>query len=120
MSALLEGLPDRHAGEIAAIVEAVRRSMVLIDTGCGHGSGVIWQHDGLIVTNYHVADRVRAQVELADGRVLEGRVVARDAAYDLAAMRVPATDLPAAPVGDSRSLRVGQLLLAVGNPFGVR
>src|SRR5205823_3713002 len=106
--------------EVAAVVEAIRRSVVLIDTGRGHGSGVIWERDGLIVTNHHVADRDRARVELADGRALEGRVVARDPANDLAAIRVLATDLPAVAVGDSRSLRVGQLLLAIGNPFGVR
>ncbi len=62
----------------------------------------------------------RAVVELADGRHLEARVTARDRENDLALLRVSARDLPAAPVGDARNLRVGELILAVGHPWGVR
>jgi serine protease Do len=108
------------AAEAAALVERLRRSVVLVESGHGHGSGVIWDSTGLIVTNHHVVSRDRAVVELADGRRLAGTVVARDRENDLAALQVPATELPAAPIGDSRQLRLGELIVAVGHPLGVR
>jgi len=85
----------------------------------GGGSGVIWQPDGLIITNAHVARGPRASVELADGRTLVATVTARDDRRDLAALTVDATGLPAAVIGDSDALRVGALVLAVGNPLGL-
>jgi serine protease Do len=85
----------------------------------GSGSGVIWRPDGLIITNAHVALGPAAAVELWDGRVLEAEVTGRDADRDLAALRVEQSDLPAAPIGDSDALRVGQLVVAVGNPLGL-
>jgi serine protease Do len=106
--------------ETHALVETVRRSVVLIHTGHGQGSGVIWNRSGLIVTNHHVASQARVMVELRDGRRLPAIVVARDPANDLAALRVLEAGLPAVPVGDSKSLRVGELIIAVGNPLGVR
>src|SRR5207245_19933 len=60
------------------------------------------------------------RVELSDGRLLAGAVVGRDVHNDLAALRVPALGLPAAAIGDSTALRVGELIIAVGHPFGVR
>lgn len=83
------------------------------------GSGVIWQPDGLIITNAHVAQNERVTVELADGRVMEAVRFRVDPRRDLAALRVEATDLPAVTVGDSDALRVGELVLAVGHPQGV-
>lgn len=106
--------------EAASLVETLQQSVVLVHDGRGHGSGIIWHGDGLIVTNHHVVGHERAQVELADGRRLPARVVARDAENDLALLRVPATGLPAARIGDARALRLGELVLAVGHPFGVR
>jgi serine protease Do len=106
--------------ETAALVDCLRRSLVQIQTRHGHGSGVIWDSDGLIVTNHHVVSGNQAEVELADGRRFTAQVVARDALNDLALLRVPACGLPAAAHGDSTALRVGELILAVGNPFGVR
>ncbi|MDQ6603660.1 MAG: trypsin-like peptidase domain-containing protein [Chloroflexota bacterium] len=85
----------------------------------GGGSGVIWQPDGLIITNAHVARGPQAFIELADGRTFEATVTARDERRDLAALKVDATDLPAAVIGDSDALRVGALVLAVGNPLGL-
>jgi serine protease Do len=102
------------------MVERLRRSTVHVRSGrAGAGSGVIWRADGLIVTNAHVVRRDPAVVELADGREFEARVTAADARRDLASLRVDAADLPAVTVGDSEGLRVGQLVVAVGNPLGL-
>lgn len=104
----------------AELASRLRASTVEVRTeGHGAGSGVIWKADGLIVTNHHVARRDTAEVVLADGRTLQGRVTSRDPGNDLAALRVDARDLPAAVAGDSGALRVGQLVLAMGHPFGV-
>ena len=86
------------------------------------GSGVIVSDDGLIVTNYHViegADEIT--VVLADRREFEANVVTRDEQTDLAVLRikVEATKLPFLKLKDSDSLEVGDLVLAIGNPFGV-
>lgn len=85
----------------------------------GGGSGVIWQPDGVIITNAHVARGPEAVVSLADGRAFDATVTARDDGRDLAALKVEAADLPAASIGDSGALRVGELVLAVGNPLGL-
>jgi serine protease Do len=108
------------SAETSALVEWLRRSVVVVKSGYGHGSGVIWRRDGLIVTNHHVATTGRADVELWDGRKAPAIVLGRDPKNDLALLRVPLADLPAAPVGDSRSVKVGQLIMAVGHPLGVR
>lgn len=108
------------AEEFAAVAERLCRSTVQVLTGrAGVGSGVIWHADGLIITNAHVAYGSRATVKLLDGRVFEAAVMARDPERDLAALKVDAVDLPAANVGDSDALRVGELVLAIGNPLGL-
>src|SRR6185437_5442557 len=85
----------------------------------GAGSGVIWGSDGLSVTNAHVVRAPDMEVVLADGTVLAAAVTARDEGHDLAALRVAASGLPTAAIGDSDRLRVGQVVLAMGNPLGV-
>jgi serine protease Do len=108
------------AADSAALAERLRRSAVTVrGRGPGGGSGVIWQPDGLIITNAHVAQGSQAIVDLWDGRTFEARVTERDARRDLAALVIDARDLPAAFIGDSRRLRVGELVLAMGNPLGV-
>jgi serine protease Do len=82
------------------------------------GSGVIWDDAGLIVTNAHVAREPKLRVELWDGRSFEASVVARDSRRDLASLRIAAAGLPAVIAGDSAALRVGELVMAVGNPLG--
>jgi S1-C subfamily serine protease len=86
----------------------------------GLGSGVILSGDGLILTNRHVvegADNIRAV--LADGRSLQVAVLGLDPETDLAALKADAVGLPTAPVGDPGALRVGDVALAIGNPYGV-
>src|SRR5438309_1418501 len=78
--------------ETSVLVEDLRRSVVLVQSAHGHGSGLIWDSAGLIVTNHHVVARDQARVELSDGRLLAAAVVGRDVQNDLAA-------LPAAPPG---------------------
>lgn len=101
------------------IVEGLRRSTVLISGHRGGmGSGVIVDADGMIVTNSHVVRSSRLDVQLWDGRTFHAEVKARDAARDLAILSVPASGLSAVPAGDSGILRVGELVVAVGNPLG--
>jgi len=86
-------------GEIA---ESLRRSTVLINAGGrGNGSGVIWSSDGLIITNAHVAQRKQLRVQLWDSRELDATVIATDPVRDIASLRVRATNLPAATIGNS-------------------
>jgi serine protease Do len=112
--------PSGLTDAFVAMAARLRRATVQVrGRGPGGGSGVIWQPDGLIITNAHVARGPRASIELADGRTFTATVTARDERRDLAALTVDATDLPAATIGDSDALRVGSLVLAVGNPLGL-
>jgi Do/DeqQ family serine protease len=84
------------------------------------GSGVIVDSSGHIVTNHHVianADSIR--VQLADGREAEATIVGRDPDTDLAVLRITLTRLPVMPLGRSDALRVGDMVLAIGNPIGL-
>jgi len=86
----------------------------------GAGSGVIISSDGYIVTNNHVIDDAdKIQVHLNDRRMLEGRVVGRDPGTDLALLKVDAKDLATVPYGNSDEVRVGEWVLAVGNPMNL-
>jgi len=88
----------------------------------GTGSGFLYDTQGHIVTNNHVIeDAQEIEVVLADGTVLPAEVVGTDAYYDLAVLRVDPAQVRAAPLplGNADSLRVGQLVLAIGNPFGL-
>ena len=85
----------------------------------GLGSGVIISADGYIVTNNHVIDEAdRLEVTLNDNRTFDATVVGSDASTDLALIKIDAKDLPVIPMGDSEALKVGEWVLAVGNPFG--
>ncbi len=84
------------------------------------GSGFIVSPDGVIVTNNHVVDGAqKITVTLDDGREFTGTVVGTDPKTDLAVVRIDATDLPTVAWGDSEALKVGDPILAIGNPFGV-
>ncbi len=84
------------------------------------GSGVVVDAAGVILTNYHVVAQVDGiRVQLSDGRDFKAKLVGGDAASDLAVLRVDADDLPAAAWGDSDSVEVGEMVWAIGNPFGL-
>jgi len=86
----------------------------------GLGSGVIVREDGYILTNHHVIDGAdKISVDMNDKRSLEAQVVGSDAPSDLAVLKVNATGLPVLPLGDSDRTRVGDVVLAIGNPLGV-
>ncbi|HEY8074155.1 MAG TPA: trypsin-like peptidase domain-containing protein [Labilithrix sp.] len=86
----------------------------------GTGSGVIYTADGAILTNNHVIDHALSiNVRLRDGRLLAAKLVGRDPATDLAVIKVEATGLTAAKVGDSDAARVGEWVVAIGSPFGL-
>ncbi len=103
-------------GEIA---ERLRRSTVEITSRArGGGSGIIVGSDGVVVTNAHVVHSSPLRVHLWDGSSFEASVEARDPRRDLAVLKIPTLGLPQAELGDSDKLRVGELVIAIGNPLG--
>ena len=86
----------------------------------GQGSGIILDRNGLIITNNHVIDGAnQVHVSLKDGRTFTGEVVGSDENTDVAVIRVSASDLPAAELGDSEALKVCQIVLAIGNALAL-
>ncbi|HEY3582280.1 MAG TPA: trypsin-like peptidase domain-containing protein, partial [Pyrinomonadaceae bacterium] len=86
----------------------------------GVGSGVIVNSDGYILTNHHVVDgATEVKVELTDGRTFTAKLVGSDPPSDLAVLKIDARDLPTLQLGDSDKVRVGDPVLALGNPLGV-
>jgi len=87
----------------------------------GKGSGLIIDRNGYVITNNHVIDgATRVQVHLKDGRTFLGEVVGSDSSTDIAVIKVDADNLPAASLGDSERLKVGQIALAIGNTLGLQ
>ena len=86
----------------------------------GQGSGFITRSDGVVLTNAHVVDGVsEVGVTLPDGRRFSGKVVGADPVTDVAVVKLAATGLPVAPLGDSNKVRPGQWAIAIGNPLGL-
>ena len=86
----------------------------------GSGSGVIISSDGYIVTNNHVVEKAdEITVKLNDNREFKGRIIGTDKNSDLALVKIEANNLPAIPIGDSDKLKLGEWVLAVGNPFNL-
>ena len=106
-----------------AIVAEAQPSVVTIETaagrGSGVGSGIVLSSTGLILTNDHViAGGGSISVLLFDGRTLDATIVEEDAAADLAVIRVEATGLTPAQIGNSSAIQVGESVLAIGSPLG--
>lgn len=123
-----EALLDSYSRAVISVVEKVGPAVVSIRVKKGRarrpgeegaGSGVIITPDGFILTNNHVVERAdEVEVSLTDGSTFRAQIVGTDPATDLAVVRAGASALPAAELGNSDSLRVGQLVIAIGNPLG--
>jgi S1-C subfamily serine protease len=133
-------LLDAYSTAVIGAVERVAPSVVKIDVsqrrragsrrqvtperdgpgpGSGSGSGFVFTPDGLILTNSHVIHAAeRVDVALADGRTRTADLVGDDPHTDLAVIRIDASGLPVVRFAESRSLRVGQVVIAIGNPYG--
>ncbi len=117
-------LLDAYSQAVIGVVESVGPSVVLIarteqNAQSGMGSGVLISPDGFALTNSHVVGgQARLTATTHDGDTLAADLVGDDPATDLALVRLAARELPFAPLGDSSTLRVGQLVIAMGNPYG--
>src|SRR6195256_2442900 len=123
----LEGddqLLDAYSKTVAAVVNRVAPSVVNIRVrsgarGQGGGSGFVIARDGFILTNSHVVHGARElEVTLHDSRVFPGRLIGTDPETDLAVIRIDAPDIQHARLADSSKIRVGQIAVAVGSPYG--
>ena len=118
---------ERAPDSVAGIAKRVLPSVVSINTestkGGGTGSGFIIDSNGYILTNNHVvADAVSGgniTVSLNDGRTIGAKIVGRDTSYDLAVLKIAATNLPALQFGDSDKIQVGDAVIAIGSPLGL-
>jgi S1-C subfamily serine protease len=121
-------LLDAYSQAVISVVEKVGPAVVSIGIrqkgtdgpeGEGAASGVIFAPDGYVLTNNHVVESAaEVMVGLTNGDVFQAEVVGTDPATDLAVIRAGTNGLPNAELGDSDSLRVGQLVIAIGNPLG--
>ena len=119
---------DSYSEIVTAAVEAAKNAVVKIDCfktekgksiPSGSGSGFIFSSDGYLFTNCHVimhSEKIR--VSLIDGRETDAEIIGKDADSDLAVLKIYEHNLSTAKLGDSSDLKIGQLVIAIGNPFG--
>src|SRR5438128_10342776 len=114
-----EEVLDAYSHAVTSVVDAVGPAVVSVSLRHGGGSGVLFTPDGYLLTNAHVVGRAGGvKIGLPDGSTHEGNVVGTDPATDLAVVHIDGAHLPAAELGTSSKLRVGQLVVAIGNPLG--
>jgi len=112
-------LLDAYSEAVIHAVEQVGPAVVRIDAARGGGSGVVFTPDGFILTNNHVVEAGGPITAiLPDGRSIRAESIGRDAHTDLAVLRIDGANLSWGRLGDSRRLRVGQVAIAIGNPYG--
>lgn len=112
-------MPALLMNGLSEVADRVRQSTVQVEhRGHGAGSGVIWRPNGLVITNAHVVRGGSAQVSFSSGETYRASVAAVDKHLDLALLQTNAHDSPAATIADSDKLRVGELVVAVGSPYG--
>ncbi|HXW05002.1 MAG TPA: trypsin-like peptidase domain-containing protein [Vicinamibacterales bacterium] len=128
----MQQLLDAFSEAVIQAVERVAPAVVSLDVHkrggpgrvrtpvhAGSGSGFVFASDGLILTNSHVVDDADAiHVRLPDGREAQADLIGHDPDTDVAVIRISAADLPSVAFGESQSLRPGQLVIAIGNPYG--
>ena len=128
-----QALLDDYSAAVIHAVEQVGPAVVRVEGRRGGGSGVVFTPDGFILTNSHVVgppegghydrrgnpdERGPLTVTLPDGRSLAADVIGSDVDTDLAVLRIDGSRLPWARLGDSKAVRVGQVAIAIGNPYG--
>jgi serine protease Do len=101
------------------VIDRLRRATVQVLSARGGGSGVVWDAGGTVVTNAHVAPGKYAEIIDASGRRKAARIVKRDRERDIAVLEVSSAGLEPPEIGDSEALRSGQIVFAVGHPFGI-
>ena len=112
-------LLDAYSQAIIGAVEQVGPAVVRVEVKNGGGSGVLFTPDGFLLTNSHVVDRGgNVRVTLPDGRSSAAQIIGTDAITDVAVLRIGGSELPWARLADSKLVRVGQVAIAIGNPFG--
>lgn len=122
---------DTYSRTVVGVAEAVSPAVVNInvlktrkaqnarDLRNASGSGLIITPDGYVLTNDHVVHGASLiEIKLNDGRKFSGQIIGSDSATDTAVLRILGSNLPTAHLGDSKNLKVGQLVVAIGNPFG--
>ena len=110
---------ELFSDDLERLVEQCAGGVVAVEHRKGHGTGLVLTPDGHVLTNAHVVRAEKAvRLRAADGEVCEARVVGRDEATDLAVLACGRRDLPPLPLAEPAAVRVGQLVVAMGHPFG--
>jgi len=114
-------MTDELNHSLAETIAQVQRSLVIVQGHRhGFGAGVIWRKNGMILTNAHVVNQRTPRIVLPDGSEYPAQVLRRDTEIDLALLEIAAGDLAAAQVASQSELKIGELVFAVGHPWGQR